>query len=1541
MGGELARVFEDAGALTYQGSWDRRPFRAPGSPHLGRLRVLEALARTAPELVSHGADAVWLARWGGHLSAQRWTVSGHLLGWVLAAAIDAGGDEVFDLLLATIDGSDDVATMGRHVPVALLCAEREYGWERVEQLLLAAQREEGLRQSILEVVDEAHPQALQRMLGLILEHDLARFSSVARAVSVWFGVEVLAGERRRIEALAGQAFEFLTEPPKAGVAIEQGGPVDAYLALWATATSDVQIAVARAEPLLAEGDPERRFAATRFLSQTNITSAIPGLVAALRDDDLRVASTACEALSAFRPEQLPESYDVLEALLARVPKKSHELEPVSWLGPLGPLKRETVAALLFGHVDPPQVERVLPHAKALSTWDRGKLVGHLATGDVDSTRRAALLAFLSDASPDVRANTLAAISDRKLRLSDEEALALEVLLKRKPGDLRRGVLDLIAGRGDAWTLAAAERLLAGDEQQRLGGVELLRRLSATDSPHAERARERLATLGAGDGTVVGDATRRAVADDPLTRLTEADGFGLVDASQLTGGARPRRTGFQERTAACAHVIELLDALIDANAEVEIVTDHGWGPRQRERILLGAAQSLHLRDNELRLRRGDTDIEVPLRDLWTSFARDLPADARDPDEQQILRAYLHCRTVAGQYRWDEQAKIAAALGVRYAPLVSDVLELLVYVEPDEARLACALDAAENELAGIAAKQLGERDSWWQPLALSVVRGLVAEPFAAGRAELTRRHWRLERWLAEPPGVTVSTPPHAIARDHARTSSRRPLHPPDGTVTFALARGAATEADVVEHLVGPRGPYWEFSSLGRLSTRRGREPIADADLMAAILERIRERVVSMELARGEAPTQAAGAVLALRMTGGLDVLVGALEALGKDHLVRGWANDGEGRAAVFSHMAAASVPGDADTPQRFSEAMKRARVTDRRLREVACYAPQWASHIEETLGCRGLESAVWWLHAHTKDDRWTIDKDLRGDWSRAVAERTALSSAELMDGAVDVAWFHAVRELLSDAELDLLLAAAKYGSTSGGHKRAELFARAMRGDVTEEHLVSRIAKSRHQDSVRAIGLLPLPAGGPQRERTLAGRYGLLQEYQRESRRFGRQRQTSEGRATAIAMENLARTAGFLDPIRLTWAMEAQASADLAGDGVTVEHDGVTVTLCVDVNGRPLVRVKRGDRALKSVPAKLRTQPTIRAVTERTTELRRQASRVKTSLEQAMVRGDELTGAELATLRDHVLLWPSISRLVLVAEEAAGFPAHEGRVLRDPSGTEHAIGPTETLRIAHPVDLLDRDWPAWQHHVMSGKLVQPFKQVFRELYVPVDAERTHAGGSRRYAGHQVQPGRTRALLSKRGWSIDEEDGARRIDHHEKVIASLWFLNGFGSPLDVEAPTLEEVRFHDSRDHHQIELGDVSTRLFSEVMRDVDLVVSVAHIGGVDPEASQSSLQIRGALVAETCELLGMDNVALDGPRALIDGQIGRYSVHLGSANVHRLPGGSVCIVPVHSQHRGRVFLPFADDDPKTAEIIAKVLMLARDRDIRDPTILEQLRS
>jgi hypothetical protein len=78
-----------------------------------------------------------------------------------------------------------------------------------------------------------------------------------------------------------------------------------------------------------------------------------------------------------------------------------------------------------------------------------------------------------------------------------------------------------------------------------------------------------------------------------------------------------------------------------------------------------------------------------------------------------------------------------------------------------------------------------------------------------------------------------------------------------------------------------------------------------------------------------------------------------------------------------------------------------------------------------------------------------------------------------------------------------------------------------------------------------------------------------------------------------------------------------------------------------------------------------------------------------------------------------------------------------------------------------------------------------------------------------------------------------------------------------------------------------------------------------------------------------------------AIVRGEFATYTVHLGSAIATVMPGAALYIVAVHSQHRGRLFLPFADNDPKTAEVLSKVLLLARDKAIKDPSILDQIRA
>jgi hypothetical protein len=501
--------------------------------------------------------------------------------------------------------------------------------------------------------------------------------------------------------------------------------------------------------------------------------------------------------------------------------------------------------------------------------------------------------------------------------------------------------------------------------------------------------------------------------------------------------------------------------------------------------------------------------------------------------------------------------------------------------------------------------------------------------------------------------------------------------------------------------------------------------------------------------------------------------------------------------------------------------------------------------------------------------------------------------------------------------------------------------MRGEVGEADLRERIEGKRHKDAVRALGLLGLPPEGGKRDEAVLERYRALQEFIRTSRKFGSQRQASEKRAAEIGLDNLARTAGYRDPIRLGWAMEARGVADLE-DGVEVTAGDVTVRLVVDDEGRPEVTARRGEKALKSVPGAAGKSAEVKALRARATELRRQASRMRGALEQAMVRGDVFTGDELHELARHALLAPRLARLIVVGEDAAGYPTGDGRLLLDHAGERHAIGRAEAVRIAHPLDLLEGGaWESWQRDCLARRVVQPFKQVFRELYVPTRAELDDGDLSRRYAGHQLQPRKALALLGGRGWVAHPEEGVRRTFHDAGLTVTLGFLDGWGSPVEVEAPTLEEVHFHPRGEWRTVPIADVPPRLFSEVMRDLDLVVSVAHAGAVDPEATASTIEMRAALVEETCDLLSVGNVRVSDSWALVDGKLGEYSIHLGSAVVHRRPGGSVCIVPAHGQHRGRIFLPFADDDPKTAEVMAKVLMLARDDQIKDPTVLEQIRA
>jgi hypothetical protein len=1542
--------------LPYQSDHVRRPFRSRSLVTGNSARsdwFLDLLRITQ----GYEQDVAWLAAWASYLG---WGADA--LGIVFAAAIDRGsedGERVFDILAASARGEHEIGVMGRHVTRALLVASRQEGWELLERLLLAAQGQEGLRQTILETVDEAHPLAFRRMLRLILEHGLARFSATVRALDVWLGFGWGVEHRREVDQTLRRLLELLEDRDARGRALQGEGGADLYLALWCEAFEDAPGAVGQAEEHLSDTNVQQRFAAAYLLAQIRLDTAQRALLKALDDEDMRVAALALSTLErgADNAVQTDAPFQRLTRLLERFPRTKTALPPLMWPWLSLFADRQRVAKALVNNLGNRSPNELIPYLPSMAAEERARVASLLATTPTfslpalgarllgrghpeDRETRDTLLALVGDPSPSVRERALSAVAG--YTASEKEAVQLEAMLARKAADLRRGVLKVLLNQQDGAALASARRLIrSASLEQRLAGLELLRELT-TARRSAEVCRKEAEQYRAARAHM-SDAEKTQL-DGLLVPLVRPpsleDALGLMDPSQRTTPRKPKAVpGVRLWTDATVACLASLDALIHEHRETPISVKRPLDGAVKDE-LLGNVRWLPWPDAKLSLE--SISASLPLRDVWERWWSERPAEQRDADGFELLRAAA--ALLAHRASWpvgqgsgscQEHAGMPA---LRYPGQIEWIVRWLLSLRPARDPVDFLLDSMESQCAQVPGDLLakapdpnqpwgsewraGTRWTAWQNLA-RWHRSVLPPDW---RDEHHIRLWRLLRWKDEP-GTDV------------------PRNRPElSEVVAAHQAGGATEADLFDQLLGPRpdSPYQRgFHDLKTLSGRNGSPLFEQSPRLRELVARCRERILEVELGRGDLPTAASAPALELRWSGGLAMLVRLLQAFGSGGFVRTWTwgDNGMGKGAVFSHLVQATFPAEADTPAAFSERVSAVQIPSRRLIELAMYAPQWAGHVEFTLGWQQLAEGVWWLHAHTKDRLWRVDQELREQWATEVAERTPLSAQQLMDGAVDVAWFRRVYAALGPERWKELDAAARYASGGGGHKRAQLFADAMRGRASRQDLLARVGQKRQPDAVRALGLPPL-AEGEDRERDLLERYEAIQEFLRSSRQFGAQRQESEKLAAGIGLENLARTAGFPDPARLRWAMEAEAVADLAAGPITAVSGKLAVSLAIDEWGTPKINVVRQGKPLQVIPAQARKDPAVAALVSRSREIEQQTARMRTSLEEAMCRGDQFTGRELGELLQHPLLRPKLRSLIFIGEDASGYPVDGGTGLERHDGLITRLGQNDSVRIAHPHDLLGSgEWHRWQQDCFARERIQPYKQVFRELYVLTSAELAEGTQSRRYEGHQVNARRALALLGGRGWVAHPEEGVRRTFHAEQLTAYLTFFEGAYTPADVSGLTLESVAFTRRGEWKPLPLADLPPRVFSEAMRDLDLVVSVAHLGGVDPEASASTVEMRAALLRETCVLLGLDNVRIRDSHAIVRGELGDYSVHLGSGTVHRQPGGAVCIVPVHSQHRGRLFLPFADDDPKTAEVVSKTLLLARDRDIKDPTILEQM--
>ncbi len=1584
----------------YQQGYSRRSFRFKAS-HPVQLEAASKYIRTLLiDTLAASEDLEWFATWAAYIHRPM-TVAP-----LLAAGINVGDSKVYDILYASLVGDHEIAAMGRHVLNAFMMCDKEEAWIAVEKTLLAAQRQEGLRQSILTYVDESHPEAYKRMLRLIAEHNLSRFSASVSSVNVWFGFQFETGQSKKLDALLVEVADYFDDEAKRQEALNNGSGQELFLALWTIAYHDVEAALEAAQNTFDDADDERRFAAAHLAKMLGTKNAQQALLPLLHDESLQIALTA---LDSFRMvdgsfKHLPSYFEEVETFIARLPNsKTKKLESIIWPWNERVLEREKVVNVLFSALEDRPITRLMPYLGDMDSYGKGRVIRLLtaqakATDYNDTSYRDALLQFVTDRNSSVSETAIKEVAKFGLRSEDVEMM--EGLLTRKTASLRRSILTLLLSQDDAAVFESVDRLTVSRKAPvRFAGLELLSELKKAER-QVEKTQEITKAFQEAKGdslTAEEETIVTGILQGELEIPTRLDGFGLFDPNNLVEVKAPisylaeqgSKSGVAKLISKIAQTVNPSKATASSGTQVEVskrlfVSDnskslietldafiHNYREtpvKQRysqEEALLGNVRFLQRpyakpkvsgRPQLYDASGFETVLEkwqdIALWETWQSWWDEQQLSLKKTSDFEAVQALVSLNFAgwrssnarSGYYYertdsdWPVQLELYGNQSydvLNYRNIVSSLLEWFFYLDASrqlELTVDFLLDSVETSIA----HAIETRSAWWKK---------ESKRIEAEKAKLTDPNAYVEQrrfafympYIAYLQGIrlhsfelwTESQQKRYFDLVLLRANNRHILDLRSGQeefqdVMFAWQKGWVSDDYIYASFVGLTGGdvstnvHFSLANFTGLIQNKAAEPYPK---LQQIVENCRDKVVEIELARADLPTEASDLAMNIRTIYGADKALFILKSLDRNGLVRGYTwGGGKNKGDVFSRLLRGSHPSEDDTAESFAKQAKALKLKEQRLVDLAMYAPQWADFVEKTVGWKGLVEAVYWLHAHTKDTSWSVDKAIRDSWTAEVSERTPLSAKDLLDGAVDVSWFKSVYKELGAERWKSIDAAAKYGSSSGGHKRAQLFADALLGELDAEACIERLQAKRHQDSVRALGLIPLPKAKKAAKAEVLARYEVIQTFIHGSRKFGSQRKASERLCADVGLANLARTAGYQDPQRLMWAMEAEACADLAKGPISVTEGETTVSLYIDDDAKvqlDVIKVVKGkEKKLKAVPAKLKKHPEISILRERKTELTKQTSRMRLSLEESMIRGDLFSATEFVELCQHPLLKAMLTDLLFITEDGAlGFPIKDGKSLEAYDKSEIQLGKT-MLRIAHPYDLLEcGNWTEWQKNCFDLERKQSFKQIFRELYVCSEAEQKTPLYSKRYEGHQVESRQAVGILGKRSWIPVHEEGLRKSFHSEGISAWIYFDHFYYSAGDSDGLTTDTVAFTHRDKAGLLPLEEVPPRLFSEVMRDLDLMVSVAHRGGVDPEASASTVEMRTNLLRETLQLLKIDNVRLENTHALIEGELGSYSVHMGSANVHRQPGGYVCIIPVHSQHRGRIFLPFADDDPKTA--------------------------
>lgn len=680
----------------------------------------------------------------------------------------------------------------------------------------------------------------------------------------------------------------------------------------------------------------------------------------------------------------------------------------------------------------------------------------------------------------------------------------------------------------------------------------------------------------------------------------------------------------------------------------------------------------------------------------------------------------------------------------------------------------------------------------------------------------------------------------------------------------------------------------------------------------------KMVDAETTRGALPT------LYSRIIGRIDNFFGAETFFKAAAALRGltpcrdYFLDTSKKNDAITHILKHTVKDNSDSYEKFAELCGKYKMTKEELVRATLINPAFIDYAEKYLDMPGLKMTVYWFNAH-------LNESISDARKEKIKEYSDIPPEDFKGGAFDRKWYDEMVATIAEADFELVYDNAKYITMAGLHKRAQRFFDAVNGKLTLDECVAQIEKSRNKDFCLCYSLVPI------KDRSdLMARYKYLGEFLDRGKQYGAMRRASERRTVDIALENLARAAGYKDVNIFIYETEALDPSELFRD---YEIDGVKVVPCVDSYKVTLVAEKDGK--LVKLPAALNKNKTVAELKAQAREETARIKRMRAGFERSMCERVEFTAEQLELICKQPVIDYLLSRLFFIADGRAAVLA--GGKLATLDGAPISA---RTAVIAHPVEL--KRIGALMDcitYVVKNNIKQPFKQALREIYEPTEKEKDFTD-LMRFKGFNVSIKKIFGALKNKGWAYSPDVGTRRVFYSSNTIAVIF--RDFDLPYTYDwgddERELDCVWFFDRRSGELKTLGEVDPITFSEACRDVDLVVAISANNIFDFENAMSTVEVRKNVLVSLCDILHLDNVGFLKDNIKIEGVHGTYIVNIRTGLVFKEGVGQLAIATTRTGRRP-LLLDFVDEDPMTADIISKAIILSDDADIKDNAVLSQV--